>query len=106
MGLRGARPKRQPRSGKRLSRHWYTAAPVVVISTFMLLTGLAEAVPRIVHADVAAADLGISAGMLFDPPLPPVRGPASSDETGECGMEPTMQEAGVSGGFTIMDRAS
>lgn len=56
---------------------WYAAAPFVLLASFFLLVGLAEAVPRSIHgisassAHVAGSALGASAGILFDPPAPP-----------------------------------
>jgi hypothetical protein len=55
---------------RRRHRHWFTSAPVVLVASFLLLVGLAEAVPRTVRAEVASS-LGLSAGTLFDPPAPP-----------------------------------
>lgn len=52
----------------RQATHWYTALPIVLAASLSLLAGLAEAVPRIVHADVAATSLGL-ADILFDPPV-------------------------------------
>jgi hypothetical protein len=71
-GLGHRRVSRSDMPLKRRARtRWYTAAPVVLLASFFLLAGLAEAVPRIVHADTAITSLGLTADILFDPPLPP-----------------------------------
>jgi hypothetical protein len=38
---------------RRARARWYTAAPIVLLASFFVLAGLAEAVPRIVHADTS-----------------------------------------------------
>ena len=68
-GRRSGLPS-HPRIRRTTRPRWYAATPIVLVASFFLVTGLAEAVPRIVHADTAITSLGL-ADVLFDPPLPP-----------------------------------